>query len=580
MSDTTVTPANHRFDAWLIIALGLLQGAAIAVLVHDSINLSLSSSPWLQSSLWGWTLLLPPTAQWLIAYRGRHSYWLLLGFVALAIPAICWEPARSILPEMNSSQQDFLASGGMLAWAAVMSLASAALQSGGIADYPSLFRLTCRTILLPLGAQLFSLFFWLLLTLCAALFELLGIDLFQRLFRGWFLWPVLGVAYGIATAILIDRPALVDGVRRVGTAIAAALLPVAVIIHLLFLGGIAVVGLEPLWATRHATPLVLTLLGIFLLLLNGTHEEGTKLDCLPRPMAGVVRLALVLSPIYVAIAAYSLWLRVAQYGWSPDRMIGACVTAFIGLVLLAYIVAAARKPFFILPRLAVANVGALAGLAIIGIAVNSPLLSPKRIAAASQEQRILTGRTAPETIDWRQLGFELGSYGRSVVHRLASVTDIPRAAEIRQRADDTLATPAERRYGLMQGPAPRIETPKFSVVPGNSEPPPGLVDIVRARFVGSPSSSSCAKSGVCKLLAIDLNGDGQPEMILLDGNLPVYRQQNGRWMYFGVLAGLGTPPMSVDEIDAVTARLAEGRGRSVAGEWQDVEVDGRRLRIR
>lgn len=580
MSDTTVATANHRFDAWLIIALGLLQGAAIAMLVNDSINLSLSSSPWLQSSLWGWTLLLPPTAQWLIAYRGRLSYWLLLGFVALAIPAICWEPARSILPEMNSSQQDFLASGGMLAWAAVMSLASAALHSGGIADYPGLFRLTCRTILLPLGAQLFSLFFWLLLTLCAALFELLGIDLFQRLFRGWFLWPVLGVAYGIATAILIDRPALVDGVRRVGTAIAAALLPVAVIIHLLFLGGIAVVGLEPLWATRHATPLVLTLVGIFLLLLNGTHEEGTKLDCLPRPVAGIVRLALVLSPIYVAIAAYSLWLRVAQYGWSPDRVIGACVTAFIGLVLLAYVVAAARKPFFILPRLAVANVGALAGLAIIGIAVNSPLLSPKRIAAASQEQRILTGRTAPETIDWRQLGFELGSYGRSVVHRLASVTDIPRAAEIRQRADDTLATPPERRYGLMQGPAPRIETPKFSVVPGNSEPPPGLVDIVRARFVGSPSSSSCAKSGVCKLLAIDLNGDGQPEMILLDGNLPVYRQQNGRWMYFGVLAGLGTPPMSVDEIDAVTARLAEGRGRSVAGEWQDVEVDGRRLRIR
>lgn len=570
MSDT----ASNRYDSWLIIAIGLLQGCALAVLVW--LEKSATLQPWLQYSLWGWTLLVPPTAQWLIAHRRQRGYWVLLVVVAALVPAVCWEPRSAVLPELRDQGSSTLFVGGILAWAALVSLASALLRGGGIRDYPSLFRLTCRTLLLPAGALLFTLMFGLLLWLWGALFNVIGVRFFQTLFQSdWFIWPVHGIAFAIATAILIDRPALVDGVRRAGTAIAAALLPVIVIIHLLFLGGLVVVGLDLLWATRHATPLVLTLLIFFLVLLNGAHEEGTKLDCLPRLAAGFVRLAILLSPIYVAIAAYSLWLRVAQYGWSPDRVVSACVITFIGLLVLAYVVQTVRKPLFILPRLAMANAGALAALVIVGVAVNSPLLSPKRIAAASQEHRILSGRDTPTSNDWDNLAFNLGRYGRDALSRLATGA---RDDETRKAATAALAVSPGDRYAYRRSSvSPQAMTAKnFSVIPGDLPAPAELVEVLRTRLAWS--ISSCTDS--CKLLAIDITRDGEPEMVLLGGNLPVFRRHEGRWIYFGRLAKPDDLPAFDPEQSGLIAGLRDGKAKTVPAEWLDVEVDGVRLRLK
>ncbi len=566
MSDT----ASNRYNSWLIIAIGLLQGCALGGLVW--LEPSTTSQPWLQYSLWGWALLVPPTAQWLIAHRRQRGYWVLLVVVAAAVPAVCWEPRSAVLAELHDQGSSTLFVGGILAWAALVSLASALLRGGGVRDYPSLFRLTCRTLLMPAGALLFTLMFVLLLWLWAALFNVIGITFFQTLFRSdWFIWPVHGIAFAIATAILIDRPALVDGVRRAGTAIAAALLPVIVIIHLLFLGGLVVVSLDMLWATRHATPLVLMLLIVFLILLNGAHEEGTKLDCLPRLAAGFVRLAILLSPIYVAIAAYSLWLRVAQYGWSPDRVVSACVITFIGLLVLAYVVQTARKPLFTLPRLAMANAGALAALVIVGIAVNSPLLSPKRIAAASQEHRILSGDT-PTPSDWDNLAFNLGRYGRDALSRLAAGA---RDDETRKAATAALAVSPHDRYAYgRSNAAPQAKN--FSVIPGDLPPPTELVEALRTRLAWSVSS--CRDT--CKLLAIDITRDGEAEMVLVDGNLPVYRRQEDRWIYFGRLAKPDDLPAFGPERSGLTAGLRDGRAKTVPAEWLDVEVDGVRLRLK
>ena len=558
-------------DAALIVGLGFLQGLAVFGLNHFLRGDWPLEHPWLTAALWGLALFLPPTAQWLIHFRRERRYWLLLGGTTLAILAACWEHGRVITLQSSQSHPETLIVGGALAWAVMISLASAAFGSGW-RDYPNLFRQTCRTVLLPLGALLFTLVFTLLLWLWGALFELIGITFFKRLFFfDWFIWPLRGAVFGVATFILLERPALMDGIQRAGIAIASALLPVIVVIHLLFLAGLLFVGLGPLWATRHATQLVLTLLIVFTIMVNGAHEDGANLGRLPRFVAILTRVAIWLSPIYVAIAEYSLALRVMQYGWSPDRVVSACIIAFVGFVVLTYVAAALRGPWATLPRLALPNLSALLALVVLSLAVNSPILSPLRIAAASQEQRILSGQTAPNRIDWATLAFDLGRYGRDALSRLASAPGI-NDGDIRKQAAATLAVNIAYRYTLPDPRDTRSSAVEFVVIPGNTPAPADLVDVFRQDFKWR-WPSTCET--VCKMAAIDLNQDGEAEMIVLAGGLPVYHRENGRWRQIGHLDGY------IASVDAdIIAKLGGETTRILPPEWSDLDVDGRRLRLR
>ncbi|STI79487.1 inner membrane protein [Escherichia coli] len=41
------------------------------------------------------------------------------------------------------------------------------------------------------------------------------------------------------------------------------------------------------------------------------------------PLRCLIKTALLVAPLYVFVAAWALWLRVAQYGWTVDRLQGA-----------------------------------------------------------------------------------------------------------------------------------------------------------------------------------------------------------------------------------------------------------------
>src|SRR3546814_14664467 len=83
---------------------------------------------------------------------------------------------------------------------------------------------------------------------------------------------------------------------------------------------------------------------------------------------------------------------------------------------------------------------------LLGVAVNSPALSPKRIAAASQEARVLDGRIPLDKIDWATLAFDLGRYGRDALGRLKKVQGSPNDDEIRKQSETALAARRECRH--------------------------------------------------------------------------------------------------------------------------------------
>jgi hypothetical protein len=73
---------------------------------------------------------------------------------------------------------------------------------------------------------------------------------------------------------------------------------------------------------------------------------------------------------------------------------------------------------------------------------------------------------------------------------------------------------------------------------------------------------------------MDLDGDAAPEVLALTGSaLDVFgRAADGRWVRLGDYRGAGCPGMA--------ERLRAGGARPVPPQLRDLEVEGRRLRLR
>jgi Domain of unknown function (DUF4153) len=178
------------------------------------------------------------------------------------------------------------------------------------------------------AAWLFVALVWLMLFLWASLFQLIGVGIFSLLFtKAWLLWPVLTAAWVIGVALLRDWPRVVLPLRSVMLTILSVLAPVVAAFVLLWIIFLPFTGLAPLWATRSATPLLITVAAFALLLANAVIRD----EALEEPKSRLLRssgrvLSAVLLPLCI-IAAISLSIRIKQYGWTPERCYGALLIA-------------------------------------------------------------------------------------------------------------------------------------------------------------------------------------------------------------------------------------------------------------
>ena len=95
---------------------------------------------------------------------------------------------------------------------------------------------------------------------------------------------------------------------------------------------------------------------------------------------GMVRLAIAIVPAYPVLAGWALWLRISQYGWSPERLYGVLIT----LVALVWAVGFCISVVFCRRRAQKlqASVIPLTGLLalILLILIHTPVLDPWRIS--------------------------------------------------------------------------------------------------------------------------------------------------------------------------------------------------------
>lgn len=466
-------------------------------------------------------------------------------------------------PQIVPSPQLFVFGGGAL-------FIAHALVTGGIADrrfqasYATHFDVAWKLAVQLALAALFVGAFWLLLWLGAGLFNLIKLDFLEKLLgREWFAIPVLSLATAGALHLTDIRPALVQGARTLLLTLLSWLLPLITLIVAGFVVSLPFTGLGALWNIGHATALLLAAAAALIVLINAAHQDGAAERMPPMILRLAGTVAAVLTVPLTVIAAYALFLRVQQYGWTVDR-ITVAATLMVALSYAGgYAHAALIKGGWLasLPRWNFA-----VSLLIIALVVLlfTPIGSPQRIAVNDQVARLRSGAISAAKFDFLYLREHGGRYGHRALQALAQDRD----AVVERNARNAL----EYRVGPQRGLTPGLLEDQIAVHPKGERLPSSFLKNDWSKELWTPGCLT-QFGARCDLVLIDLNGDQMREAIVIHGQaVQVFREEDRGWRAAGNFA---IPQNCAPMLDA----LRRGDFRVVAPQhpWNDLEVAGARI---
>lgn len=289
-------------------------------------------------------------------------------------------------------------------------------QAGrGWRHYPTLFTEIWTMVVRTVSAWVFTGLVWGMIWLSDALLGIVGLDLVD-----WILghdlvpWLITGATFGLALAVVTENadvlsPNLILRLLRLLT------LPV-LLVMLLFVGALPVQGMSGLLGGISAAMTLIAICAAAVTLVStAVDQSDAEASTSPVLTRSAQALALIL-PLPAVLAGWAVWLRVVQYGWTPDRLFAA-VVAMVALGYgLVYAVAVIRGADW-RGHVRQGNIGmALVVMALSALWL-SPLLNAERIAAASQLARYADGRTPEGQLDL----FALDRWGRAGAAALAEL---------------------------------------------------------------------------------------------------------------------------------------------------------------
>jgi Domain of unknown function (DUF4153) len=267
---------------------------------------------------------------------------------------------------------------------------------------------------------------FLLAFLIAQLFDLIGIKFFTELMREeWFGFALAGFAFGGALGLLRERDALAGTLLRLVLVIFSVLAPVLALALAGFLVSLPFTGLEPLWKSGvPTTPVLLAAAAGAAGLVNAVIGDGESDGAKNRVLRwSALILSCCILPLAV-IAAISMGVRIAEYGFTPDRIWGVLATMVASVYGVAYLVAVAQAVRAKLPlgwdtHIRPANVRIAIGVCALALFLALPILDFGAVSARDQLARLKSGVTKPTEFDWQAMAFDFGPKGRAELVRLA-----------------------------------------------------------------------------------------------------------------------------------------------------------------
>ncbi len=568
------------------LLVGLLQGLALYLIYQAAENklwtadnsglfaallLALTIAPVLLVSglghippktLWRW--LMPAAA--VLALLGFYDIWRSVG-------APYWgygksaDTARFPSPELwvHAVAGFFIA----------QSLVTAAAMDGRrIASYRSIFEAASKLLIQVAFAIVFVGIVWLVLVLGAELFKLIKLDFLKKLLEeSWFAIPVTTFAFAYALHITDVRPAIVRGIRSLVLVLLSWILPIAVLIIGGFLLALPFTGLEPLWATKTATALLLAASLLLVVLVNAAFQDGSVSHEVALPIRVSARIAAVLLTPLTLIAAYALSLRVGQYGWTVDRLVAAFCLVVAICCAIGYLWATVRSPQW-LARIAPVNVFTAFILLFLLLAIFSPVLDPARISVNSQLAHLKAGRVSADTFDFEYLRFSGKRFGNAALREMAGRTSGKDASVIAMKARAAL----DKKNSWQPAVAPDKSSlvANITVWPKGSVLPASFINQEWKKINEDWSMPECMRdrSRTCDAFMLDIDADGRNEL-LITGSMNatlLMQDKSGNWVRNGAIDALKSCSKDIQALKNGTYQL-------VLPVIQDLQIGEVRYRI-
>jgi hypothetical protein len=561
------------------IGVGAVFGLAIGLLIETASPTGDPALSTAEPALWRAIVLSILTLGAFILWagagamrRGSLGLWALAAFALIALMA--WHSGTHLRGEIFWWSPVSAMLIGPLLFIAHELVSSADQARRPIAPYGLYFEEAWKRGVQLALSILFAVLFWGILWLGAALLGFIGFDWFSDLLRQeWFAWPLGGIALGAAVHLADVQPKLLASVRNLALGVLAWLLPVITLVGAVFAGSLAVSGLQPLWDTNAATASLLAGCIGFVLLINAAYQDGEDDKPVNPVLAWSVRIASVLLLVFAILAAWSLALRIGQYGLTPERILAGMAVILSLAFGIGYTIAALLpgRWMALLERVNIAL--AFAKVALFA-AILTPIAPPERLSVNDQLARLERGLVDSKTLDWGLLAFQTGRYGKAALERLAKSPDKAIAQTAAKALAGDVPTPP---FAPMPPQAPK-DKPVLSAIPVVSPKGARLPESFQATAFLNPQRTDVRPACLmhrqepmlCKAALLDLTGDGAPEVLVLEGpSLSIFTQTDAGWVGQGSYIDAGS----------LEAAFAEGRLSAQASPWSDLKIGDRVLRL-
>ncbi|EMO2079686.1 DUF4153 domain-containing protein [Citrobacter freundii] len=437
------------------------------------------------------------------------------------------------------------------------------------ARYPHFYRQLWLNALTLLIVFVANGLFWLVLLLWSEMFKLVGIPFFSTLFfdTDWFGYVAFGLITALAVVLARTQSRLVTAVQKLLTFIATGLLPLVALLALMFILTLPFTGLEAISQRVSAAGLMSTLTLLLLLLMAIVREPQKEALPYPGALRYLIKCSLIVAPIYTLIAGWSLWVRIQQYGWTPERLYGVLVVVVLLVWSFGYLASILRRG---------RNPLELQGPVILGVSLlalgllvllSSPVIDAWRISVNSHMGLYHSGKIKPDQVSLYMLDHS-GKPGRAALEALQK--DVAFNQDSKRRRD---------LNSLLQGSRDPVKeltatqlVSKVVIAPGSEKPDDAFWTFVKAQGY---RITSCAEQNACVLVSQDLNADGHPEQVLYafgDGESLVFGMQKNKWD----LLAVARLPEGFNK-DKLLQAVANQQLGSAPRIWRDITIDGKRL---
>lgn len=281
--------------------------------------------------------------------------------------------------------------------------------------YADLFDVSWGAVTRVIVSAAFTGLFWLLLFLSDALLQLVGITLIEALIDIDPAPPVItGAIFGLAIVVTHELSDMVS--PQLVLRLLRLLLPMITVVVTVFVVAIPFRGLSNLFGSLSAGGVMIGMGMTATALVSAAIDRSSEQGVQRRWMKGFVQVLACLVPILGGLAIAAVWVRVLDYGWTPDRLAAATIAGTIFVYGLAYAGSVILRGDWA-HRLRQGNIALALGVMAIFALWLTPVLNPQAISARSQVARLDAGEALAK-LPVYEMAHEWGRAGAAEISML------------------------------------------------------------------------------------------------------------------------------------------------------------------